>query len=282
MTKKRKTRKTKAKKQRKHYSSIVIKTLLISGRFLFWLTNLLYFYTRKNTLFFVGSLLFIITFGVVSFNALFSQMTVHQNVFPQMKFTSVSNIEQNSILPPPKAKFQENTRVTSVPLPSDLHKNSSSSSLSEGTLKMQKKLAKLGLYDGPLDGVEGPKTRRAIALWKQQTARKTQNSISSNQKTDEIAVLIKRSEMEMANETIKTKDMPHSKETVLLEPSAADIIQVQKALRAFGNHEVIITGVEDQKTIEALKEFQKMFDLPLTGKINRTVLTKMREVGLLN
>ncbi|WP_317994028.1 peptidoglycan-binding domain-containing protein [Bartonella gliris] len=249
---------------------MVINVLLISGRFLFWIASLLYFYTRKNTLFFVGSLLFIITFGFVSFNALFSQI----------KFTSVPNIKQNSILSSPKVKIQENTDVTSVPLPSHLHKNLSSSSLSESTLKMQKKLTKLGLYDGPLDGLEGPKTRRAIALWKQQTTERMQNRVLPSPITDEIAVLIKRSEMEMANETTKTRDLLRSKETVL-EPSVSDIRQVQNALRIFGHQEVIITGVEDQKTGEALKQFQKMFDLPITGKINHTVLMKMREVGLL-
>ncbi|EJF81537.1 Uncharacterized conserved protein [Candidatus Bartonella washoeensis] len=274
MKNKRKTRRKKTEKQRKYYSSIFITILLISGRFIFWIAKLIYFYTRKNTLFFIGSLLFIITFGFISFNALFSQM-------PQMKFTSVVNIEQNSIFPTPKAKFQENTRVTSVLLPSHLNKNSSSSSLAESTLKMQKKLAKLGLYDGPLDGLEGPKTRRAIALWKQQNADRMQNSVLSKPITDEIAALIERSEMEMVNETIKTRDMTRSKETVL-EPPVADIIQVQKALRIFGNHEIIVTGVEDQKTGEALKQFQKMFDLPITGKINHSVLMKMREVGLLN
>ncbi|WP_429136119.1 peptidoglycan-binding domain-containing protein [Bartonella heixiaziensis] len=281
MKKKPKTRRTKAKKQHKHYSSIVIKTLFIIGRFLFWITRLLYFYTRKNTLFFVGSLIFIITFGFVSFNALFSQITMHQDVFPQMKFTSVPNIKQNSILSSQKAKFQENTCITSVPRPNHLHKNSSSSSQTESTLNIQKKLAKLGLYDGPLDGLEGPKTRRAIALWKQQTTDRRSNSVLPNPITDEIAILIERSEMEMANETSKTSNMPHSKETIL-EPSVADIIQVQNALRIFGNRDVIITGVEDQKTSEALKQFQKMFDLPTTGKINHTVLMKMREVGLLN
>ncbi len=145
---------------------------------------------------------------------------------------------------------------------------------------MQKKLTKLGLYDGPLDGLEGPKTRRAIALWKQQTTERMQNRVLPSPITDEIAVLIKRSEMEMANETTKTRDLLRSKETVL-EPSVSDIRQVQNALRIFGHQEVIITGVEDQKTGEALKQFQKMFDLPITGKINHTVLMKMREVGLL-
>ncbi|VEJ45037.1 peptidoglycan-binding domain-containing protein [Bartonella vinsonii] len=277
MAKKRKTRRTKTAKKRKHYSSIVITFFLISCRFLFWITKTFYFYTRKNALFFIGSLLFIISFVFVSFNALFSQMIMHQDVFTTMKFTFASDREKNS----PEAKLSAVSPDPSVDFPNQLHKNLSSHALSENTLKMQKKLAKLGLYDGLLDGIEGPKMRRAIALWKQQTTHGMQHNILPNPETDEITVLIKRSEIEMVNKTTKTEAMPRSKETVLKHP-VADIMQVQKALRIFGHQEVIVTGIEDKKTIDALKQFQKMFNLPITGKIDHTVLMKMREVGLLN
>ncbi|WP_208435158.1 peptidoglycan-binding domain-containing protein [Bartonella phoceensis] len=281
MTKKPKARRTKTVKKRKRYSSLVITFFLMSGRFLFWIAKTLYFYTRKNTLFFVGVFLFIISFGFISFNALFSQMITRQDIFTKMKFTFAPGIEQNSPLLEKKVKFHAVSRITSVPFANHLSKNSSSHSPSESTLKMQKKLAKLGLYDGPLDGVEGPKMRHAIALWKQQTTQEIQNDIFPNPTTDEITVLIKQSEMEMANETTKTKDIPRSKKTIS-EPLTTDIIQVQKALRIFGNQEVIVTGIEDEKTRETLKKFQKMFDLPITGKIDHAVLMKMREVGLLN
>ncbi|EJF77667.1 hypothetical protein MCO_00805 [Bartonella sp. DB5-6] len=278
MTKKQKTRRI---KHRKRYSSIVITILLISSRFLFWIAKTFYFHTRKNAFFFIGAFLFTISFGFVSFNALFSQMTMQQDVFTKMKFTFAPNIEQNSTLSKKEAKFHTVSRVASVPFSNPLHKNLSSQPLSEDTLEIQKKLAKLGLYDGPLDGIEGPKMRRAIALWKQQATRERQNDVSPNSTIDEIAVLIKQNEIEIANESTKTSAMPRSKE-IVLEPPVTDIIQVQKALRIFGNREVIITGVEDQKTGEALKQFQKMFDLPITGKIDHIILMKMREVGLLN
>ncbi len=274
MTTKRKTPRKKTVKHRKYYSSIVITLLLIIFHFIFWIAKTLYFYTRKNTLFFVGSLLFSISFLFISFNALFSQMTTHQNILTQMKFSSVQSIGKSSTLSEKEAKSQELSRVTSVHSPSHHHTNSPLPPQSASMLEKQKELAKLGLYDGPLDGLEGPKTRRAITLWKQQTAQRKQKNVLSNSATDEIAILIKQSEIE-------TKNMTHLKEAIS-EPSVEDIIQVQKALHIFGNEEVIVTGIEDQKTIEALKQFQKMFDLPVTGKINHIILMKMREIGLLN
>ncbi|UNE54897.1 peptidoglycan-binding domain-containing protein [Bartonella machadoae] len=281
MVKKQKKRRIKNVKQRKYYSSIVITFFLIIGYFLFWIAKTLCFYTRKNTSLFAGLILFTISFGFVSFNALFSQMIMHQDAFTKMKSAFDADIERNSPFPEKEEKFRAVSQETSGPFLNPLQKNSSVPALSENILKMQKKLAKLGFYDGPLDGREGPKTRRAIALWKEQTAHKIQKNILPKTATDEIAILIKRSEKEMINETIETKDMPRFKETVS-EPLVADIIQVQKALRIFGHHEVVVTGIEDQKTIEALKQFQKMFDLPITGKMDHTVLVKMYEVGLLN
>ncbi|WP_332060662.1 peptidoglycan-binding domain-containing protein [Bartonella sp. CB74] len=198
-----------------------------------------------------------------------------------MKFTSVSNIGQDPILFEKEVKSQANTHITSIPIPRNLHQNSSSDSSAESTLKMQKKLAKLGLYDGSLDGIEGPKTRRAITLWEQQNSNEMQNTVIASPQIDEIAVLIKRSEIEMASKTTKTTGLPHPKAAVL-KSSITDIVQIQKALRNFGNYEVIVTGVEDQKTIDALKQFQKNFRLPITGKTDHKTLMKMREVGLLN
>lgn len=279
MATKRKTSRKKTVKQRKYRNSIVITLLLIIFYFIFWSTKNLYFYTRKNTLFFVGSLLFIISFLFVSFNALFSQKT-HQNILTQMKFSSTQSIGKSSNLSERETKSQELSRVTSLHSPSHHHTNSPFSPQSESMIEKQKKLAELGLYDGPLDGLDGPKMRRAIALWKQQATQKKQNDILSNPTTDEIAILIKQSEIEIENNTT-TKNITNSKESVL-NLSVEDILQVQKALHNFGHEEVLITGIEDQKTIEALKQFQKMFDLPVTGKINHTILMKMREIGLLN
>lgn len=280
MATKRKTSRKKTVKQRKYNNSIFITLLLIIFYFIFWSAKTLYFYTRKNILFFVGSLLFIISFLFVSFNALFSQMTVHQNILTQMTFFSAQSIGKNSNLSEKEAKSQELSRVTSLHSPSHHRTDSPFPPQSASMLEKQKELAELGLYDGPLDGLDGPKTRRAIALWKQQATPKKQKNILSNPTTDEIAILIKQSEIEMAKNTT-TKNITNSKEAIL-DPSVEDILQVQKALRNFGHDEVLVTGIEDQKMIEALKQFQKMFDLPVTGKINHTILMKMREIGLLN
>ncbi|WP_308765661.1 peptidoglycan-binding protein [Bartonella raoultii] len=191
-----------------------------------------------------------------------------------MKFLPIQSREKIFFLSKKEKKIQTAPHVIPIPFSSDVDKSTSSHFLSENVLRTQKKLAKLGLYNGPLDGLEGPKTRHAIALWKQK-------NILSNSANDEIALLIKRSEMEMENEKTQKKDLPYLNTTVL-KLSVADIIRVQKALRIFGNQEVEATGIEDQKTVDALKQFQKTFHLPITGQIDNTILMKMHEIGLLN
>ncbi|EJF89760.1 peptidoglycan-binding domain-containing protein [Bartonella melophagi] len=284
MAKKRKTRKTKVIKKR----SIIITFFLINCRFLLWLVKWLYRRTRINALLVIGFFFFIISFVFFAFNALFSQIKMRQDSFIEMSLAAVPTVIQNFILLKERATSQENTFVIPIPATKSLHQNLSfnslQSALPEDLLEIQKKLAELGLYDGPLDGVDNLKMRRAIELWKQQTVNKTlpvQKDIVSKHPRDEVAKLIERSEVEIANNPITTSDLTHSEE-VILKPLVTDIIRVQEALRMFGSQEVTITGIEDEKTMRALKQFQKIFNLPITGKIDRKVLLKMHEVGLLS
>ncbi|AGF74266.1 peptidoglycan-binding protein [Bartonella australis AUST/NH1] len=284
MAKKRKTRKTKVARQR----SFIIAFFLISSHFFFWLVKWLYQRTRANALLVVGFFLFIISFGVVTLNALFLQRNMHQNVFIQMESLPFSALVKSSAILKKPANFPEDIRVIPIPVLNSLRKNSSShplrNSLSQNLPEMKEKPTKLGFYDGALGRINSPETRRAVPLREQRTAHGTssaQRSILPKYSTDEIALLIKRSEENIANDKIIT-DSPTHPEKVILSLSTADITRVQEALRIFGNQEVVVTAVEDKETESALKQFQKMFNLPITGKISRGVLVKMREVGLLS
>ncbi|ABM44818.1 hypothetical protein X471_00584 [Bartonella bacilliformis str. Heidi Mejia] len=281
MTKKRKMRKTKVVKRR----SIILAFFLLNGRFLFWVAKRLYHYTRINALLVIGLFFFVVSFGFILFNALFLQKKIKNDVFIQMKLAPISVIAKNSILLQEQAISQAQADDVSMPIVNNLRQDSSlyslQNSLSENLSKMHKKSAKFGLYDGSLDN---SKIHHAATQWEQKATNKTvptQGDIVPKQSADEIALLIERSEMEMANDTA-TKGVVTQSEEASLKPVIADIMQVQEALRAFGNQEVTITGIEDQKTVDAVKQFQKIFHLPITGKIDNTVLIKMREVGLLS
>ncbi|MCZ2328497.1 peptidoglycan-binding domain-containing protein [Bartonella sp. F02] len=283
MAKKREMRKTKVLKQR----SIIITFFLMIGWLFFWLTKCLYYCMRTNASLVVGFLLFIISLGFVSFNALFSQINMNQDAYIQMKLERSSTVDQDAILFKQQTiSHTDGVQISSVPIPRIFRKNvpSEQSLLQENLLKMQQKLTKLGFYDGPLDGLDGPKMRRAIALWKEKMAHKdmlVQKNSLQKYSEDEIAKIINRSKKEMINNALKVNAVADSKDT-FVKPSVSDVMRVQEALRFFGDSEIVVTGREDQKTQNALKQFQKIFNLPITGKIDRKVLIKMREIGLLS
>lgn len=64
--------------------------------------------------------------------------------------------------------------------------------------------------------------------------------------------------------------------------TSQDIVRVQAGLKAFGNGKVSVDGIPDQTTRDAVREFQKLFNLPATGEIDANLIGKMREIGLIS
>jgi len=64
--------------------------------------------------------------------------------------------------------------------------------------------------------------------------------------------------------------------------SSQDIVRVQAGLKAFGNDGIEIDGVIGGRTRDAIREFQSLFDLPVTGEPDASLVTKMQEIGLIN
>jgi peptidoglycan hydrolase-like protein with peptidoglycan-binding domain len=53
-------------------------------------------------------------------------------------------------------------------------------------------------------------------------------------------------------------------------------------LKAFGNDGMEVDGVMGSKTKSAIREFQSLFGLPVTGEPDEALYAKMREIGLTN
>ena len=60
------------------------------------------------------------------------------------------------------------------------------------------------------------------------------------------------------------------------------IQKIQAGLKAFGNDGMEIDGVMGSKTRAAIREFQSLFGLPVTGEPDQALYAKMREIGLTN
>jgi peptidoglycan hydrolase-like protein with peptidoglycan-binding domain len=60
----------------------------------------------------------------------------------------------------------------------------------------------------------------------------------------------------------------------------ADLLRLQAGLKAFGNGDIDVDGKIGGKTRDAIREFQTLFQLSVSGEPNREVLEKLQEIGL--
>ena len=267
-----------------------------------------------------GFFLFVVGFCFVTFNALFYQSASHRTVFIQTRPLVNQNTNATIQNVPEKAVQSSNPTPDAIAASSSTQSNIAPNADKtlpdnnpENLLDIQKKLAAMGLYDGPLDGLDGPKTRNAIALWRQ-SSKPVSGQGESQKQHDDIASLISGalskndnvdhvttqslSDPKMsvpsapkANDVVTGMTIPqtnapngeakHDSVANNFKPNTADVMRVQAGLRAFGDDHVVVTGTEDENTAEALRNFQKMFSLTVTGKINQEVIDKMKDIGLI-
>ena len=300
--------------------SLLLSILAGLGHLLRLFAGWIFRHARKNPLMACGFFLFVVGFCFVTFNALFYQSASHRTVFIQTRPLVNQNTNATIQNAPEKAVQSSNTTPDAIVASSSIQSNIAPNADKtlpdnnpENLLDIQKKLAAMGLYDGPLDGLDGPKTRNAIALWRQ-NSKPVSGQGESQKQHDDIASLIsgalsKNDNVDhvttqslsdpktsvpsapKANDVVTGMTIPqtdasngeekHDSVANNFKPNTADVMRVQAGLRAFGDDHVVVTGTEDENTAEALRNFQKMFSLTVTGKINQEVIDKMKDIGLI-
>lgn len=185
--------------------------------------------------------------------------------------------------------------------------------------QVQKVLEDLGLYQGVIDGLQGPQTRKAIGNYRRivglpegemvDAALLRQLGLADAAASAPVAA-------EQAMPSVPQKlvvPLPTPRpaghgarqeeaeqvlvQTASLQPVAvpaataavnsvpeADptVMRIQAGLKAFGNDAITVDGILGQDTETAIREFQSLFGLPVTGAPDSAFLAKMREVGLTN
>jgi len=171
-----------------------------------------------------------------------------------------------------------------------------------GIAGIQELLAKLGYYDGDVDGLRGPMTNAAIDSYKNNvglrgielTDAELMTSIRNNLDVT-AAIPAPRPEAKQAVDPLPAaapepapkvrapEEEEAAGEAAQMPESipSAEVVKVQAALRAFGNTDVAVDGVAGEQTQAAIREFQSLFRLPVTGEIDGVLLDKMRAVGLI-
>jgi peptidoglycan hydrolase-like protein with peptidoglycan-binding domain len=159
--------------------------------------------------------------------------------------------------------------------------------------RVQKILTRLKLYTGDIDGLPGPKTRSAIQAYQEiigvdQSGEIDGGLLAKLDAQDQPGVGIpvpSPAPRQDEGKSDATLNATHASLVADNSPelvSGSDtIVKVQAGLRAFGNDNIELDGVMGAQTQSAIREFQSLFGLQVTGKIDERLVTKMAEVGLI-
>lgn len=268
--------------------------------------------------------------GIVFSNALFYQTNAHPSAFFETRTGATNhslkadeitlpvnsvaidkntNAEQKSVtrivfdpnadtVPMPVARPVSNQATLDAVEKVEMQLAVRQTSENENSLQeLQALLAKLGFYDGAVDGLDGPKTKSAIEAYKanvglrgielthEQLITSTKNNLIvtaaiPKSRPDPVAQNANVSSVD-GNEVKTAAYTPPSPVAVAAQPSRT-ILKVQAGLKAFGNENISIDGVSGEQTTQAIQEFQALFKLPVTGKIDANLIAKMTAVGLID
>ncbi len=267
-----------------------------------------------------SSTAFLVVLFYVSANALWNQPYRHPGPLMETRFVvqraapAPQPVAQPAARPAPP--MQQTSEVTNSVSPGDEPASTAplqASPVQERTMRVQIALESLGLYRGTVDGLMGPQTRAAIAGY-QKTLGMEATAEIDDRLMEALGIGAARSlpAEQPANAPVPlpaspaaaseqayaavpvAAPVPRSRDAatantadLLREARAAvavqaDVVRVQAGLRAFGNEGIEIDGVIGERTRSAIREFQALFRLPVTGEPDDELLAKMQEIGLTN
>lgn len=231
----------------------------------------------RNPVLVGGATAFLVTLFYVSANALWYQPFPHSNAFfatrSQQDFPVAEPSEPEttiSIVRPDPGSAPAPERPPGDPV----------------VRQVQAILRDLGFYSTEPDGLTGPNTRDAIAAYQSKVGLAPTGSID-----DALLSHLGAGQLgtgQLGAGQAAAVPVPASRDdltgSVRLDPgpdsASSRIVRIQAGLRAFGNADIQMDGIAGARTRTAIREFQSIFGLAVTGEADAAVYAKMREVGL--
>jgi peptidoglycan hydrolase-like protein with peptidoglycan-binding domain len=146
--------------------------------------------------------------------------------------------------------------------------------------QVQDILGDLNLYTGSVDGIAGPQTKKAIADYQRLVGLDVSGEID-DRLLDELMAR-RAPEAPPPMPAPRPAAAPAATKVAGQVVPQNDMFKIQAGLKAFGHDSIEIDGKLGLKTKSAIREFQSLFGLPVTGEPNDVLLAKMREIGLTN
>jgi peptidoglycan hydrolase-like protein with peptidoglycan-binding domain len=211
----------------------------------------------RNPVLVGGSTAFLVTLFYVSANALWYQPFPHTGAFFATR--SIGNFPAAE---PVEAETTINIVRPEIPKGDPVVE------------QVQNILSHLGFYTGAADGLAGPATRDAVAAYQRKVGLPATGTIDD-------ALLNQLGTAPTSASLPTPAPRTDTTSSIAANPSQdTRIIKIQAGLKAFGNDGIQLDGVLGAQTKAAIREFQAIFGLPVTGEADDKVYAKMREIGL--
>lgn len=226
----------------------------------------------RNPILVGGTTAFLVTLFYVSANALWNQPQPHASTFFITR-------EMPDYTAPERdhGAFQRPDDRSEAPAPAPV--------ADPVVQQVQDMLNDLNLYTGSVDGIAGPQTRKAISDYQRLVGLDPSGEIDQSL-LDEL--MARRAPVEEDVPPVpQPRPDPRASAAATEEVASAQVpddrvARIQAGLKAFGHNGIEIDGKLGLKTKGAIREFQSLFGLPVTGEPDTAVVAKMREIGLTN
>jgi peptidoglycan hydrolase-like protein with peptidoglycan-binding domain len=208
----------------------------------------------------IGIFVLVIAVGAILINALYRQPGPHPAPIFSIKPRPVAGEPVGGVVPAiPRARPE--SLVSTNP-------DTVARSRADIITDIQRELSRRGLYDGPVDGMLGPKTDSAIRDF--ETAAKMK---PSGEPTETVLRAIQRAPLK--TEAVAPKAPARLDPIAELIAPAQRVTAVQRALNDFGYGPVKATGNYGPETISAIQKFERDRKLPVTGQISPRLLREL-------
>ena len=281
-------RSAKRRKQRGGFTSLMVAGLSAGGVAI-----------SRNPAVAGGSTAFLVSLFFVSANAMWYQPHFHEGAFFATR-QSAPAATQPAELPEPESIPEPTWRPAEAPAASEPvpapdrsettgavppPEDAGRAEGDETIRKVQEVLGGLNLYRGPVDGLTGPQTRSAIESYQRIVGIEVTGGIDDTL-LQHLGMKEKPQESAPPAPTPRPSQAVEQKRPVQVastEPVGDPMIErIQAGLKAFGNDGIEIDGIVGEDTRAAIREFQSLFGLEVTGEPDAALLAKMREIGLTN
>jgi Putative peptidoglycan-binding domain-containing protein len=228
----------------------------------------------RNPMLAGGSTAFVVATAFVAANALWYQPHAHRGAFFATR-DYVRPLETPAQVTEPETTFLIERPRTPQPAGDPT------------VMKVQEILAELKLYDGPLDGLSGPATARAIERYRATVGLPAGVGIDQELLL-QLGLLPTTSGINPAPRPTPKEAAPAPAPAVTVaaassNPKASERVRaIQAGLRAFGNDTVDVDGLIGPKTRTAIRAFQAAQGMAETGEPDDAVYARLRKLGLIS